>query len=253
MAENQERDSREQPRGADALMQHVAAHKVDVGLWTIRLLTIIFTIGYIIPIFSSAESSYYKAILANAATSALRLHQRLPRVSISRQFLAQLFLEDSCHYLLFSLIFLYVSPVLLVLLPIVLFAALHSASYSLTLLDTLGQNSWWGARLMISLIEFQSRNILRLASFSEIMIMPLTVILIFFGRASLFTPLMYYHFLTLRYASRRNPYTRNMFYELRLSVESIAAKPTVPDFVRNAIYTGVTMVSRLAPVEQPVQ
>lgn len=43
----------------------------------------------------------------------------------------------------------------------------------------IGQNSWWGARLLISLVEFQSRNLLRLCAFCEILILPLTVILIF--------------------------------------------------------------------------
>jgi hypothetical protein len=37
------------------------------------------------------------------------------------------------------LIFLYAAPITFVLLPVVLFAVLHSASYSLTLLDTLGK------------------------------------------------------------------------------------------------------------------
>lgn len=55
-------------------------------------------------------SAYYRILLANAATSALRLHQRLPAMQISVQFLTQLFKEDSCHYLLYSVIFLYVSP-----------------------------------------------------------------------------------------------------------------------------------------------
>lgn len=73
--------------------------------------------------------------MANAATSALRLHQRLPRIQLTREFLGQLLSEDSCHYLFFSLIFLYVSPVVLVIFPVALFAVLHSASYSLTLLD----------------------------------------------------------------------------------------------------------------------
>lgn len=47
------------------------------------------------------------------------------------------------------------------------------------LLQTLGQNSWWGARLLISLVEFQTRNILRLAAFSEIFLMPLVIMLVF--------------------------------------------------------------------------
>lgn len=138
--------------------------------------------------------------MANAMTSALRLHQRMPRIAFTREYLSLLLMEDSCHYLFFSLIYLYVAPVLVIPIPIVLFAILHSASYSLTLLDvsiykertnlcyltvscfnfqTLGQNSWWGARLLISLVEFQTRNILRLAAFSEIFLMPLVIILVF--------------------------------------------------------------------------
>lgn len=51
----------------------------------------------------------------NAATSALRLHQRVPRVQLTRQFLETLLLEDSCHYLFYSLIFLYTAPVACIL------------------------------------------------------------------------------------------------------------------------------------------
>jgi len=51
----------------------------------------------------------------NAATSALRLHQRVPRVQFTRQFLETLLLEDSCHYLFYSLIFLYAAPVTCIL------------------------------------------------------------------------------------------------------------------------------------------
>lgn len=85
--------------------------------------------------FRSSQSAFYKVLLANAATSALRLHQRLPRIQLTKEFLALLLLEDSCHYLFFSLIFLYVQPFIMILFPVVLFAVLHSASYSLKVLD----------------------------------------------------------------------------------------------------------------------
>ncbi|TMW39764.1 hypothetical protein DOY81_015157, partial [Sarcophaga bullata] len=45
-----------------------------------------------------------------------------------------------------------------------------------------------GARFLISLVEFQAANILKAASFSEIFIMPLAVVLTFMGRAGLMTP-----------------------------------------------------------------
>lgn len=85
--------------------------------------------------FRSSQSAFYKVLISNAATSALRLHQRLPAIQFTREFLSLLLLEDSCHYLFFSLIFLYVQPVILVLFPVILFAVLHSASYSLKMLD----------------------------------------------------------------------------------------------------------------------
>ena len=141
----------------------------------------------------------------------------------------------------FSLMFLYTGsdPVTVALLPITLFAILHSASYSLTLLDTTGKNNsyaplaqgvftscrnprynapfpkqqskvnilfsgsnnrnWWLGRFLISLVELQSRGILRMAAFSEIFLMPMTIILVFTGRVSILTPFMYYRFLGLRY------------------------------------------------------
>ena len=55
-------------------------------------------------------SLYQKALIANAASSALRLHQRLPRVQLSRDYFSRLLLEDSAHYLLYSVMFLYSTP-----------------------------------------------------------------------------------------------------------------------------------------------
>lgn len=59
----------------------------------------------------AASNFYQRALLANALTSALRLHQRLPRFQLSRAFLAQALQEDSCHYLLYSLILVNSYPI----------------------------------------------------------------------------------------------------------------------------------------------
>ncbi|KAK6637385.1 hypothetical protein RUM44_007801 [Polyplax serrata] len=233
--------------GFKKLKEHVLLHKIDFALWLTRVFSVLLTIGYFIPIFWNPYTLYYKTLLSNASTSALRLHQRLPQVSLTKQFLHQLLLEDSCHYLFYSIIFLYIAPITLALQPIFLFSLLHFASYSLTLLDCLGQNSWWGARLLISLVEIQSRNLLKLISVTEIILMPFTVILLLLGYASLFTPLLYYQFLCLRYASRRNPYTRNLFHELRIVLEKTANKPGIPQFIRQAILTIVSVGCKLAP------
>ena len=173
--------------------------------------------------------------------------------------------EDAAHYLIFCMLFLYAAPITLVLVPVFLFALLHFASYTLTLLDTLGQNSWWGARMLISLVELQSRNILRLAAFQEVFLLPFTVMMIFAGKTNLVTPFLYYRFLSLRYTvkpvlstpfnktfvfryqSRRNPYCRTICHELRMSLEALAYSPKCPGWAKNIIYKAISVATSLGP------
>lgn len=221
-------------------------------MWMTRLLTIIFaTFGYILPIFGSflgnPSACYYKTMMAAAATSALRLHQRLPRIQLSREFAASMMTEDSAHYLLYSVIFIFASgPITMALLPALLFAVLHAGSYTLNLLDALGTpNSVWPMRMLISLVELQSRNILRMVAFTEIFLLPITVMNVFRGVTWLVGPLVYYRFLGLRYSSRRNPYTRTVFYMLRMSLEKTAEHPNMPNGVKVLIYKLISVVCSL--------
>lgn len=70
------------------------------------------------------------------------------------------------------------------------------------------------------------------------------------GRAGLLTPIVYYQFLQLRLASRRNPFTRNVFIEITNTFSSIAMKPSVPEILRRLIGSLVELMRRLTPVHQ---
>ncbi|XP_066596456.1 Krueppel homolog 2 [Prorops nasuta] len=237
-------------RGWNCLKQHILENKAKAWLWVTRALTIIYSFAYFIPLFGNPYNAYYKVLICNAATSAMRLHQRVPQFRFNREFFEIIYLEDSSHYLFYSFTFLYAAPVALVLIPVFLFALMHLASYSLTLLDCLGQNSWWGARLMISLVEFQSRNILRLCALCEIIILPFTVLLVFTGRAGLLTPFIYYQFLKLRLASRRNPFTRNVFIEIRNALSKATMNTAIPQILRKLINGLLMLTQQMAPVHQ---
>jgi transmembrane protein 33 len=71
--------------------------------------------------------------------------------------------------------------------------------------------------------------------------------LCFSGKAGLMTPFIYYNFIVLRYSSRRNPYTRNMFQEMRVYIETTANRPSFPSFLRGPILNGISIIGRLAP------
>lgn len=62
------------------------------------------------------------------------------------------------------------------------------------------------------------------------------------------TAIVYYNFLIMRYSSRRNPYTRFAFTELRMRAELLGSWS--PPFVRKIIFSGIGFVNRLAPPQQ---
>uniref|UniRef100_T1IU55 Transmembrane protein 33 n=1 Tax=Strigamia maritima TaxID=126957 RepID=T1IU55_STRMM len=237
--DSQEREPhRSQPGGFAALSIHVSQHKIDFALVCTRLGTVIFTLLYLIPLFNvNPYTCYQRALMSNAATSALRLHQRLPDVRLTREFLAQLLVEDSCHYLFYSIIFLNSYPMTLVLLPVALFALLHASSYLITLLNIVEYSNWWGYRFLQSVV-LQQRHILRLVAFTEISLI---------GKMSFIIPFVYYRFITLRYSSRRNPYTKEMFHDLRVFIQYHINKPGFPSSVRNLANKAIEMIGRLEP------
>lgn len=246
--ENTEGPSTTGPRGFNEVIKHICFHKIESLLWFTRMCTIVFTLLYLLPILgANPYTCYQRALISNAATSALRLHQRMPTIQLTRVFLSQLLIEDSCHYLFFSLIFLFAQPMTLVLLPVFLFALLHSANFSLTLMDRFGGRSSILGNWLVLLLDNQNNNILRLVAFTEIFLMPLTIFSLFSGRSSLITPFVYFRFLNLRYASRRNPYNRTVFHELRLVTEYYASRPGCPAFLSRLLYTTTGFLSRLSP------
>ncbi|XP_023251969.1 transmembrane protein 33-like [Seriola lalandi dorsalis] len=100
-------------------MQFLMSNKLETAMWLSRLFTVYCSVMFILPILGpyAAANFYQRALLANALTSALRLHQRLPRFQLSRAFLAQALQEDSCHYLLYSLILVNSYPITSILSP----------------------------------------------------------------------------------------------------------------------------------------
>ncbi|XP_054716380.1 transmembrane protein 33-like [Uloborus diversus] len=254
----EERNEREQapsqPQGLQVAINFMIEKKIDTFLWLTRLGTIVFTILFLIPLFGvNPYTCYQRALMSNAATSAFRLHQRLPRVQLTREFGAMLLIEDSCHYLLYSILFLFSYPVTLALLPIFLFAVLHSTAFSIGILTKLGLYSSDSVTFMLGLHQHHQPKIFRLIAFTEICLMPVTVLWLFSGKGNLLTPFAYYRFLTFRYASRRNPYNKSVFHEMKVIVESFANTPGRNPFLKNLCSRAVRFVSYMAPTMQTQQ
>jgi len=169
--------------------------------------------------------------MASAATNALRLHQRIPQLSISAQTLQNVLAEDSGHYLAFAI--MHVSN----------FA--NKLFAETTLAFGPGQKA-------VQYIRTKNVFLLQFIAMSEIFLMPLVIYFAFTG-AGLFTPLIYYRFLVLRYSSERNPYNRTCFHQMRLQADQYAAAPSTPAIVKTLIGKAQAICYRLAPQQQAAQ
>ncbi|XP_005093848.1 transmembrane protein 33 [Aplysia californica] len=250
-ANNGAGDGPPQNTQSNPVLAHMMQNKVETTLWFTRIFTVICSVLFLLPIFGGNPYSFYqRALISAAATSALRMHQRLPNVQLNMDFVRRLFSEDSSHYLMYCIIFLNSYPMTMSLIPIFLFALLHACSFTKTVLNLMGPQSMMFVRNAVMKLEAQQVNILRFIASTEIFLMPAIVILVFSGKASFFLPFLYYRFLTLRYSSRRNPYNRTLFSEFRQAVEFLCSKPQCPQFVRNLCFSSIGFISRLAP---PIQ
>ncbi|XP_037703314.1 transmembrane protein 33-like [Choloepus didactylus] len=230
-------------------VQFMMTNKLDMAVWLFRLFTVYCRALFVLSLLGmhEAASFYQCALLANALTSALRLDQRLPHFQLSRAILAQALLEDSCHYLLYSLIFVNSYPVTMSIFPVLSFSLLHAATYTKKVLDAKGSDSLPLLRSVLDKLSANQQNILKFIACNEIFLMPATAFMLFIGQGSLLQPFIYYRFLTLQYSSRRNPYCQTLFNELRIVVEHIIMKPACPLFVRRLFLQNIAFISRLAP------
>ncbi|EJW88542.1 hypothetical protein WUBG_00555 [Wuchereria bancrofti] len=100
-------------RGQSTLVDFLKSRQTDVILFLTRIVTVLCTLYFILPFGarSSQYSAYSKAFAAAAATNALRVHQRVGGLRFTREFLSVILMEDSCHYLIYSVLFITSVPV----------------------------------------------------------------------------------------------------------------------------------------------
>jgi len=234
-----------------SLVQFLMQDKVTALLWLTRLFTIITAFMFIFPFFGyDSNTLYQKVLMSSAATSALRLHQRLAGVpfQFNYAYFKTLLAEDSFHYLLYSLIFLNTHPITIVLMPVCAFALLHFASYTNNVLNHLAaQGSLAFIRKIINAVCSSDKDIMRFVAINEIILMPSIILMIFIGKCGIFMPFIYYRFLCMRYQSRRNPYNQTIFRELRQAIDYYSAQPNCPQMLRTLVQRAIQIIARFAP------
>lgn len=214
------------PRGWDSVIAHIKGHKIDFVLAVTRALTVLCTLSYLVGFPGPASNRFKQALLMNAATSSLRLHQRMPPPplnQLNRNYFANLIREDSFHYLVFPLMFFTGQPITLVLLPCALYALFNLAIYAISILDKLGDQEPLKLEISNFVAKYQ-QNLLYTIALSEVTLMPVVVISVFTKVVNLLVPIFYYRFLLLRYNSTRNAHLKMLIVEIKTFVTTYASR-----------------------------
>nr|AHY82416.1 transmembrane protein 33 [Schmidtea mediterranea] len=188
--------------------------------------------------------------MASVGTSALRLFEAIQTenqpMGFNRATLTSLLSKDSCHYLIFSVMFLSASPVTISIIPILLFAVLHVSSFVTKFIQACNVSIGFFKKL-IDKVTSNQVFLLQVIAINEVMLMPIIIITVLTGGGNIFLPFVYYRFIFLRYSSARNPYSKMVFMHLRMSVDQLAANPKCPAMVGNLMLKMRDLVIRLCP------
>lgn len=215
-----------QERGINAVKEHIARHKIDFVLAITRVLTVLCTISYLIGFPGPANNRYKQALLMTAATSLLRLHQRMPPPPMDQlgwTYFMDLVREDSFHYLIFPFMFYAGHNLTLALLPCSLYALFNLAVYSITILDKLGNQDQLKVKIAAMIAKYQ-QSLLHTVALSEVTLMAMVIVGVFTRSVWFLTPMFYYRFLLLRYNSTRNAHLKVLVSQITTFARTQAAR-----------------------------
>ena len=198
---------------------------------------------------SLAFSSYQRVMFAFGLASVIRLSQRLGPVQFTKEYMISVVLEDSAHYMLYSCNFYAHKPTTIIAFIPTLYCALQASAFATTMLGECSNSTWNMLKVQLGKMKEKQQQLLRVVATAEIFILPLVGVQLFTGQCgSILTPLVYYQFLVLRYMSRRNPYVKNAFSEMKVVVNQMIYSQSCPGFVRSIVSKAMGLIERMSPV-----
>ncbi|XP_063686835.1 transmembrane protein 33-like [Bolinopsis microptera] len=209
--------------------------------------------------FTFAIASFFNPVLAYACfqrlmfafglASVIRLSQRLGPVQFTKQYMISVVLEDSAHYMLFACNFYAHKTTTVIGVIPTLYCLLQATAFLLAMLQECHNPTWDILKRQLNKVKENQQQLLRVVASAEIFVMPVVIIQLFTGQCgSILTPLVYYQFLMLRYMSRRNPYVRNAFTELKMAINQLLYKPACPGIIRTVITKVMGLIEKLSPM-----
>ncbi|KAJ3143041.1 hypothetical protein HDU90_002915 [Geranomyces variabilis] len=210
-------------------------------LWFVgHVTTVIQALSYVVlaRFGYGGPKNYTKAFYGTLVSYGIIMYKAHGIPQFSGAYLQHLLQDENTWYLLLAINWALSKPLLVTLLPYVVFSLFHSLNYfrsevaPVVLPPT--QFPAITPRIQRSIVwfvqSFQTRALRTVAFIEVFAIMPVLVVGIFFGWSSFMAPLLYSRFLIFRYHT--SGLTKQAFAELKARMDAAAAHPRVPPAVK---------------------
>ena len=163
-------------------------------------------------------------------------------------------MDENVQYLVIALYWSYVKPIAITLIPFMTFSLFHLLTFTrATILpamsstraaDGSAQPGGGASKMIQSWVKDNYDRAMRFVSYAELAIFARVLIGALLLRNSLIAPLLFAHFLRLRFYM--STFTRAAFQHVRGELDSLTQKPACPPAVRKGYLMLTDLVSRYA-------
>ncbi|KAI8924016.1 hypothetical protein BC831DRAFT_467988 [Entophlyctis helioformis] len=224
-------------------------------LWFVgHLTTVIQSLLFIVYGFYRPEGkNYYKAYYGTLLSYGIILYKSYGVPQFNMNYVQRIVRDENTQYFMLALIWVSSAPISVTLVPYFVFSFLHILNYvrNEIIPNTLGTSSALGNTVAQRLGTFVNANhakAINLVANHEVwVVMPFTILTIFMGQTSLFTPLVYAQFLSFRYAF--SPVTKQVFRGVETKFDGWLANPRVPEWGRTGYRKVKELIVRYGDLE----
>ena len=134
---------------------------------------------------------FFYSMMCQLVIWGFNLYVQVGPVQFNQQYLMRAFQNDASHYLLYCILFVFMTPTLYVLMPLLIYSVFNAGPVLVAMSPSLGR--FWGR---VSPFHHKAFSF---AIQIEVMLLPILVFYLFTGNASFIAILGHYKFLTFRY------------------------------------------------------
>ncbi|KAL2911732.1 Transmembrane nucleoporin [Polyrhizophydium stewartii] len=205
-----------------------------------HLLTVISAALFVaLGLFAPRSRSYYFALYGTLLSYGIILYKSYGLPQFNTEYLQRLVRDENTQYFVLALLWTTSAPLSVALIPYATFSVLHVLNYTRNeLIPNLVGQGPRSTAMMQAISKFVQSNhakaIYFVANAEVWVIMPATIVTIFTGHTSLFTPVVYAQFLSFRYAF--SPVTKLVFGQLDQTLDRyLMSNMSLPEWLRSAV------------------